>query len=155
MPLLVVLLVGMVTGGIAYNQKLQITHAAREGARFAATVSPTQTFTNGGTWAENMRDLVVERSAGDLTASQVCVSLVKGSTGDALQPLTVYNSSSNYSTSGVVPCISPQTYPLSGTDSGLRVQVTVQRPGSIETIFFPDVEFTMTSSATAKSESGA
>lgn len=149
-PLLVMLIVGMVTAGTAYNQKLQITHAAREGARFAATVAPSQVFANGDTWANNVRDLVVERSNGDLVSAQVCVSLVEGSPG------TVYASSANYSTAGAsTPCISGQTYPeFGGTDTGLRAQVTVSRPGSIELVIFPDMTFTMSSKATAKSESG-
>jgi len=147
-PLLVMLISGMVTAGTAYNQKLQLTHAAREGARFAATVSPTQTFANGDTWANNIRDLVIERAAGNLSAGQVCVALVEGSPG------TVYASSSSYSTAGAgTPCVAGQDYPIAGTDDGLRVQVTVTRPGSIELVIFPDVTFTMSSAATAKSES--
>lgn len=149
-PLLVVLIVGMVTAGDAYNQKLQVTHAAREGARFAATVAPTQAFTNGDTWANNVRDLVVERSAGVLEDAQVCVALVEGSPG------SVYAGSPSYSTVGAAtPCIAGQTYPISaGTDDGLRVQVRAARPGSISLVVFPDISFTMSSEATAKSESG-
>src|SRR5688572_19339077 len=70
-PILAMLLVGTITGGFALNQKQQVTHATREGARYAASISPTQSFSNG-TWAENVRDLVIERSVGDLTAAQVC-----------------------------------------------------------------------------------
>jgi Flp pilus assembly protein TadG len=149
-PLLIMLIVGMVTAGSAYNQKLQVTHAAREGARFAATVSPTQAFTNSDTWAHNVRDLVVERSAGALSAAQVCVSLVEGSPGQ------VYASSASYSTLGpTTPCIADQSYPvMEGTDLGLRVQVTAVRDGSIQLVIFGDVTFTMSAEATAKSESG-
>jgi Flp pilus assembly protein TadG len=146
-PLLIMLILGMVTAGLAYNQKLQITHATREGARFAATVSPIQTFANGESWARNVRDLVVERSAGDLVDAQVCVSLVEGSPG------TVYDNLPGYSTlGGTTPCIPNQQYPLAGTDDGLRAQVTVARQGSIELVVFDDITFTMSSKATAKSE---
>lgn len=148
LPLLMVLIVGMITAGHAYDQKLQVTHAVREGARFAATVSPSQLFSNGDTWANNVRDLVVERSMGELDAAQVCVSLVEGSPG------TVYAGSANYSTAGsTTPCIAAQGYPISGTDDGMRVQVTASRPGHIDLVVFGDVSFTMSSSATAKSES--
>lgn len=149
-PLLVMLIVGMVTAGTAYDRKLQITHATREGARFAATVAPSQVFANGDTWANNVRDLVLERAAGDLVSSQVCVSLVEGNPG------TVYAGSASYSTAGAgTPCIAGQPYPeFGGTDTGLRVQVTASRDGSIQLIMFPDVTFTMSARATAKSESG-
>lgn len=94
-----------------------------------------------------MRDLVVERSNGDLISNQVCVSLVKGSPGVVYGP-------SGYSTAGgTTPCIAGQTYPIAGLDQGLRIQVTVARPGRIEVVVFPDITFTMSSKATAKSES--
>jgi Flp pilus assembly protein TadG len=149
-PLVVMLIVGMATAGQAYNQKLQVTHAVREGARFAATVSPTQAFTNGDTWANNVRDLVVERSAGALSSAQVCVALVEGS------PATVHAGSANYSTAGAgTPCIPGQDYPvMAGTDDGLRVQVTAERPGRIMLVVVGDINFAMSARATAKSESG-
>lgn len=147
-PLLVMLIVGMVSAGSAYNQKLQITHAVREGARFAATVSPGQSFANGESWARNVRDLVVERSAGDLVTDQVCVALVEGSPG------TVHGNSPDFSTDGFdTPCIVDQPYPIAGTDDGLRVQVTATRDGSIELVIYPVIDFTISSDATAKSES--
>jgi len=148
-PLLVMLIMGMVSAGSAYNQKLQITHAVREGARFAATVSPSQSFANGESWARNVRDLVVERSAGDLVTEQVCVALVEGSPG------TVHANSPDFSTAGFdTPCIIDQQYPIAGTDDGLRVQVTATRDGSIEVVIYPVIDFTISSQATAKSESG-
>jgi Flp pilus assembly protein TadG len=147
LPVLVLLITGMITAGMAYNQKLQLTHATREGARFAATVSPTQAFSNGDTWANNVRDLVVDRAAGDLVNSQVCVSLVEGS------PAVVHQGSATYSTAGAgTPCIPGQGYPLAGTDEGLRVQVTATRPGSINLAVLPSVNFTISTKATAKSE---
>ena len=38
LPLLIMLLVGMVSAGIAYNHQLALTHSAREGGRYAATL---------------------------------------------------------------------------------------------------------------------
>src|SRR5438045_1794603 len=72
LPILVALLVGITTSGIAYNKKLNLTYATREGARYGATVPPSQSWASG-TWASNVRDLVVARSGGDLTAANVCV----------------------------------------------------------------------------------
>ena len=144
LPLLLMLLLGAITGGVALNEKQQVNHAIREGARFAATVPTNQTFASG-TWAENVRNLVVERSSGDLTASQVCVALVSGSPG------TVVTLASAHSTTGA-PCIAGQTYPVTASDNGLRVQVTASRPATIELGVFGSYSVTISASATAKSE---
>lgn len=146
LPLLTVLLVGTMSAGLALNQKQQITHAAREGARYAAAIAPGQSFASG-TWAQNVRDLAVERSAGDLVASEVCVSLVQGS------PATVVAPASTYSTAaGNGPCIPGQTYPVTTNDTGLRVQVTGARPASIELVVFGRMSLTLSAAATAKAE---
>src|SRR5947209_11181455 len=107
-PIFMALVLGMFSGGVIYNQKLDLSHATREGARYGAAVSKDQVFANGNSWASNVRDLVVNRSAGDLVAGGgttagissdgVCVALVTGS------PATVYSQASHdsswYSTSG-------------------------------------------------------
>ena len=37
LPLILMLVLGLVTAGIAYNEKITLTHSAREAARFGAT----------------------------------------------------------------------------------------------------------------------
>lgn len=156
LPLLMALLLGIVTAGIAFNQDLQLTHATREGARYAATVPPDQAFTSG-TWASNVEELIKTRSAGDLTgpSAQICVALVEGSADSTSNPLHVMTTStygtSYFSTSGA-PCISDETYPVSVDDTGRRVQVTASRPAEIEALLY-HWEGRLTSEATAKSES--
>ncbi len=146
LPLLTVLLIGTMSAGLALNQKQQITHATREGARYAAAIAPAQAFTSG-TWAQNVRDLAVERSAGDLTASDVCVSLVQGS------PATVVTPAATYSTAaGNGPCIPGQTYPVTANDPGLRVQVAGVRPATIQLVLFGSIDVTLQATATAKAE---
>jgi len=147
LPLLMMLILGMFSGGLAYNQKQEMTHAVREGARYAATVPLSTTFTNGGTWQDNIRDLIVERSNGDLTGAQVCVSLVNGSGGS----LTVLRTTA----AGGAACIPGQAYPISGTDDGRRVQVTATRPALIELGLFGKFTVTLSTDATAKSESSS
>lgn len=140
------LFLGTLTGGVALNKKQQMTHAAREGARYAAAIAPSQTFA-AGTWAANVRDLAVERSAGDLVTSDVCVSLVQGSPATVVTPVT------NYSTAaGNGPCLPGQTYPVTANDPGLRVQVTATRPATIELVVFGRIQLTLQTNATAKSE---
>ena len=55
LPVFMALILGMFSGGIAYNQKLDLTHATREGARYGATVAVTNQFANGQNWASNVR----------------------------------------------------------------------------------------------------
>lgn len=155
-PLLVILIMGMFSGGIAHNQKLQVTHATREGARYAASLSASQTFTTG-TWAQNVRNLVIERADGDLSGpgATVCVALVEGSPAKVV---TGPGSVTSYATTGAgatssTPCDPTETYSVTANDLGRRVQVVVSRPGSIDPAILPSINFTMTSRATAKSES--
>lgn len=142
LPVFMCLVLGMFSGGLAYNRELSLTSAAREGARYGAVLPVDQSLPPGSTWASSVAAVVVERSTGELDASQVCVALVEGSgaaTAVAGTPL-------RHSTTGA-PC-----YEDNGSDAGLRVQVRVQAPAKIEALFFR-MDLTLTSSATARHES--
>ena len=152
-PLLAMMLLGIVTSGRAYNQKLDVTHATREGARYGASVSPAQLWSTG-TWASNVRDLAVARSSGDLTSAQVCVALVQSTSATTSAvysgsgyPATYYTTNADGS-----PCFA-DTYPQYGTnDTGLRVQVSASRPSAIELVVLPPIDLTLSSTASAKAE---
>lgn len=145
LPVFVMLLLGLITGGFALNEKQQLTHATREGARYAATVPTTQTWASG-TWASNVRDLIIERSAGSLSAGDnVCVSLVVGNPGTVVGGHTT--------ASGGAPCIANQPYPTNDPATSRRVQVTASKPATIETGLFGSYDVDLRAEATAKSES--
>lgn len=152
---------GTLTGGQAYNARLDLTHAAREGARYAATIRANQAFTSG-TWAGNVKQLVIDRAAGDLSGSgaTVCVSLVQGSPGVVVGPSTTPHptpsAQTNYTTAsdGSSPCVAGETYPVTSSDPGRRVQVSVSKPGKLEAIFF-SVNLSLSSKATSHSESNS
>lgn len=150
LPLFTMLLFGMITVGLALNEKQQMTHATREGARYAATVPAGQTFASG-TWAENVRSVVNDRSVDTLADANICVSLVEGPVA------AVVNGDANYSTlvvSGTPqPCLPGQTYPTTSTDHGRRVQITATRDAEIDLVLFGSYDVTMDVEATAKSES--
>jgi Flp pilus assembly protein TadG len=74
LPIVVSLLLGFVTGGLAYNKKIAITDAVRGAARYGSTRSDSTTF------AANVRDRLVQLSAGELSGSDVCVELIRGGT---------------------------------------------------------------------------
>src|SRR6266513_376229 len=86
LPLVLMLTFGMVSSALAYNHKMDLIHAAREGARYGATLprdqcigSPNPCGTS--TWAQVVQSVVVQRSLGDVTAAEVCVALVSGNPG--------------------------------------------------------------------------
>ena len=154
LPVFMALVLGMLSGGLIYNQKMDLTHATREGARYGAAVDKAQTFslTNCSTcttWANAVRQQVVDRSGGDLTTGSgttagvstdgVCVALVSGS------PAAVVSPSTSYSTSGST-CFTD----TSG-DTTTRVQISARRPGKLEALFFTRV-MTLTANATARYE---
>jgi hypothetical protein len=84
-PLLFMLLLGMVTAGLAYNKKLAITNGAREGSRYGATLPVTSsTCTSGGgtldCWLSQVADVAASASEGNLgsavSSREICVAYV-------------------------------------------------------------------------------
>lgn len=73
-PLTVALLLGIFTGGSAYFRKISLVDAAREGARYGASLKVPV----GGieAWREAVRNRVAELSGGELRAFEVCADLV-------------------------------------------------------------------------------
>jgi Flp pilus assembly protein TadG len=148
-PLLLTLVMGLLSGGIVYNHKLDLVSAAREGARYGAAIPQDQCTPNSKcqnqTWAQLVQSVVVQRSDGDVNTSQVCVALVSGPTG------TVVGGTSQPSfttkTDGTSRC-----YNDGNGDKGIRVQVRVTRTGDSINVALFSIPVTLTSSATAKFE---
>ena len=142
-PILVMLLVGTISGGFLYDEKLSLSYAAREGARYGSTHDRTDPL-----WAASVANVVVQRATGSLTADQVCVALVSGYGGSEV----VYSSSpqpGDYSTApSNGPCIAGDG---SGTDDELRVQVTVNKAATLEAVAFT-MPVALRSSAVGKFE---
>lgn len=74
LPLLLALVLGIYTGGLAYTSKIAVVEAVREGARYGASL-PMGT-TPVSTWETGVRDRVVAASAGDVAFGDVCVKFV-------------------------------------------------------------------------------
>ena len=127
LPLLSMMALGMLTGGIALDRKQDINNAAREAARFGATVDCVPTSECAGlTWVEVVRSLAVERSNGALVAANVCVALVSG---PGWAPVPV--SSGHTTAGGLNPC-----YVDNSSDTDKRVQVAVARTDRLEAVVF-------------------
>jgi Flp pilus assembly protein TadG len=138
LPIFLVLLLGIVSAGMLWNTRLQMGHATREGARHGAAIPVEQVF-DSGTWAENVRQVIVNRSAGDLDAADVCVSLV-------LEVIpAVWDADNDYTTKADgTPCFDDSD---TGDDS-LRVQVSAATTRTLETgIWATEVDLDTTATA--------
>ncbi|MBY9073769.1 pilus assembly protein [Nocardioides sp. WL0053] len=76
LPLLVMMMLGTITGGLAYTRSIGLTNAVREGARFGATGDIA-----AATWATDVIDRVRETQFDDgITAgastTTVCVQVI-------------------------------------------------------------------------------
>lgn len=147
-PLLAFLLFGILSGGMVMNRREAVTHAAREGARYGATVAKAQctptTNCGGRTWAGLVQAVTVERSNGDLVASQVCVALVSGAGSSTVPPTAV--DGDHTTAGGTSGC-----YVDTSGDTSERVQVSVNRPDSLEAIFIK-IAVNLKTQATARFE---
>ena len=148
LPIFMMLVLGMFSGGVAYNKKQEMTHASREGARFGATLRIVNTST-GTAWANSVRNVVVDQSNGELATGDVCVAFVGGANGTSVyaradapgQPYTT-------ATSGF-----PQ-HCFDDNDtatSGYRVHVAVRATAKIEALFF-SIDRPLTSRSIARYE---
>ncbi len=148
LPVLTMLLLGMLTGGMALFHKQQVTSAAREAARYGATVPEQQCATpsdcGGFNWAQLVQAIAVERANGDLAAAGVCVALVSG---PGFAPVAI---DADHSTAGGVnPC-----YVDNSSDAGKRVQVSVSRADRLEALMF-NMNLQLNQRATARFEQGS
>jgi len=147
LPLFVILVMGLVSGGTLYNHKSNLVNAAREGARYGATIPQNQCTPSancgGQTWAQLVQLVVTQRSNGDLTTGQVCVALVSGSNGTVVGD----TSQSSFTTNGTSQC-----YNDGNGDTGTRVQVSARRTGDAINLAFSTIPVTLTTSSTAKFE---
>ena len=79
LPLVIMLIVGMVSAGLAYNHQLSLTHAAREGGRYAATL-PVTNFADMEAWLNEIADQVVLDATDTLNPGtpgrEICVAYV-------------------------------------------------------------------------------
>ncbi len=120
LPVLMALILGMFTGGLAYNRKISMTNAVREGARFGATLPSSATL------ASEVAQRVQDLSGGELRAGQVCVQLVD----PTASPPVVQSSPAS--------CPLPVAAPAnpSGTVNTCLVKVWAQRTAELQVIFF-------------------
>jgi Flp pilus assembly protein TadG len=80
LPLILMIVLGLVSAGVAYNLKITLTHAAREAARYAA-ILPTEGDTSA--WLSDVETHMLADATGALNSGQpgaaYCIAFVDGS----------------------------------------------------------------------------
>ncbi|MEY2430808.1 MAG: hypothetical protein QOC92_533 [Acidimicrobiaceae bacterium] len=134
LPLLVMLLMGMFTGGIVLNQKLAIANGVREGSRFGATL-PVATSCSAGAgtlscWLTSVADVTQSAAEGNLASSvdnlSICVAYVSPGTLPTDRTSSLTRTASGDSPSGD-KCFEDERPALER-----RVQVVARRNGKLE-----------------------
>jgi Flp pilus assembly protein TadG len=104
LPVVAALLLGLVTGGAAYNKKIALTDAVRGAARYGATLNDSSTY------ATSVRDRLVQLSAGELTVNDVCVELIRaGSPNTVLRSWYANTANTSCPTNFGTPPTTPAT----------------------------------------------
>ena len=152
LPIFMALVLGMFTGGIAYNQKLSMTNAAREGSRYAATL-PVISTAPMSDWLDSVAIVAADAASGELAAGTpgrvVCVAYVHpdGTTaGDQTAKRVETASGTTYSYASTDRCFADGR-----PNSERRVQVELRRDTRIEAIIYSS-DLTLTSSSVARFE---
>ena len=148
-PVLIMLLLGIVTAGIAYSRGIGLTDAVRQSARFGATGDATVP----ATWAADViareRTTQIDDSA---KTSAVCVQLYKATSATTGGAVT---SVCDQGTFGSTLSVSDPDFPAppSGLTAGsCVVQVLAARKYSITLAPFPSISGTMKRGAVARYE---
>lgn len=153
LPILVMLLMGIVTGGVTYSRAVGLTNAVREGARFAATTS-----SSSGTWAADtisrVRGTQFDDGGTQATSStSVCVDLVKGGSPNTEVQSTCSIGSSN-APALTMPALTDFPAVPSGVSAGsCVVRVVAARKFTIN-IVFTSFSGTLTRGSVAQYERG-
>ena len=132
LPLMMMLLLGMFSGGLAYNRKISLTNGAREASRYGATL-PVSGSVN--TWLDRVADVATNTAEGELGTSvpgrYICVAFVNpASTGGATTRRVEDGTTVTYTAGST--CYSDGTALANAT----RVQVVVKRRSTLETVLW-------------------
>lgn len=150
LPIMLSLLFGIVTGGVAFSHNLSIDNAARETARYAATLP-----VNGDldAWLSGVSDVAIATATGTLddgqAGRQVCVAYVYPDGSDVSdQTKRLTTDAAGVQTYANQPCVA-DTRP----NDERRVQVVVQRDADLIVFYFSKT-LTLSSQSIARFERG-
>ena len=133
LPILTMLIFGLVSSGMAWNQNLALASGVRAGGRYAATLR-TSDYTSMDDYLDAVATRVVDASEGALATSVagrvICVAYVHPSAGTS-NPLDTNRSRTETGTTVTrsnTPCFTDNQ-----TSADSRIQIQSQRTGKIET----------------------
>ena len=151
-PLLIMLLFGIVSAGLAFNESLALTHAAREAGRSAATL-PVSNFADLDAWLAAVSLQAINDADGSLDNSvpgrTVCVSYVHpdGTLATDVTKRQITTPAGPQPTE-LLPCFADGR-----PNDERRVQISVARDSEINVILF-SIDVTLDSEATNRFEAG-
>ena len=156
-PLFMTLVLGMFSGGIAYDRKLTLTNAAREGSRYGATLAPAtlpvpppSTCCGIDQWVYKVADAVMQNADGNLDAGvngrYICVAYVyPGATTHAESTHKLVRTTSDVASDG------SGCFPDGLSNADRRVQIEVRRKSPLETLVF-SYDLTLTAKSVTRFE---
>lgn len=124
LPLLVMLLLGIITFGLAYSDHLALTNTVREGSRFGAST------VNSADWGPDVVERTVDlygNADNPLPSANVCAVLLKKTSSGA----TSLQSSSSGCLAGSTAAGPVPATPASITDDSCFVKVWAKLPASL------------------------
>jgi len=134
LPVVVMLALGIISGGAAYQSKLSMSNGAREGARYGATL-PIENFSTLNAWLDNVATTATGAVDDGLPAGTpgrvICVAYVYPA-GTATNDRTTRRYQTNSGTAYAnTPCFTDGR-----PTTERRVQVKVARSGELDVGFF-------------------
>lgn len=134
LPILIMLIVGMVTAGSAYNHQLALTHSAREAGRHAATL-PVTNFGSMNAWLDDVAARSVTDATGSLNPGtaglSICVAFVHPDGALALD-----QTRSRMNNAGTITYASAPCFADGRPNNERRVQIAVARDAPFSVVFF-------------------
>jgi Flp pilus assembly protein TadG len=135
LPVLTMLLLGMVSGAVAWNENLALSQGARVAARQAVTLPlpASQTASTMAVWLDAVADTAVASAEGTVDGSissrAVCVAFVypAGSAPDQTYSRMLSGPGSGTRTSGTSPCFDDGQ-----GDAERRLQIVLSRDGVLD-----------------------
>jgi Flp pilus assembly protein TadG len=144
LPLLVMLLMGVVTGALAYGDHVAVQNAVREGSRLGSAID--YSAAGPSAWATSVRDRVKQvyfNSGTALTDDQICVKLYSF---DASGTATAVTGASAMGTNCGTEPLAP-TPPTSPGTKTCAIKVWVAKSGSVTLGLFPSIPYTISARA--------
>lgn len=133
LPILAAFLLGTLSAGLAYNRNNSLNNAARESARYAATLPVDGSMS---AWLTSVAAVAESAASGDLddgvAGQYVCVAYVHPNGTDADDQTTRLTETAGVQSTAVGSTCFTDGRP----DSERRVQIQVQRDTDIEVVLF-------------------